>query len=81
MTVRNSGGQAITGWTVTFTFPGNQRVTNGWSGVWSQTGAVVTIRNADWNGALAPAASTAAGFNGTVTGTNANPATVTCTAT
>lgn len=81
VTVRNSGGQAITGWTVTFTFPGNQRVTNGWAGVWTQTGAAVTVRNADWNGALAPTASTAAGFNGSVTGTNTNPATVTCTAT
>ena len=80
VTVRNSGDQAITGWTVTFTFPGNQRVTNGWAGVWSQTGAAVTVRNADWNGALAPAASTTAGFNGSYSGTNTAPATLTCTA-
>ncbi|WP_238015893.1 glycoside hydrolase family 9 protein [Dactylosporangium sp. AC04546] len=80
VTVTNAGSGAISGWTVTFTFPGNQKVTNGWSGVWSQTGAAVTVTNAAWNGALAPAGSTAAGFNGSYSGTNTAPATVTCTA-
>ncbi|MET7393483.1 glycoside hydrolase family 9 protein [Dactylosporangium sp. NPDC005572] len=80
VTVTNSGTTPISGWTVTFTFPGNQKVTNGWSGVWSQTGAAVTVANAAWNGSLAPAGSTAAGFNGSYSGTNAAPATVTCAA-
>ncbi|GGM56481.1 glycoside hydrolase family 9 protein [Dactylosporangium sucinum] len=80
VTVTNSGSSAISGWTVTFTFPGNQKVTNGWSGVWSQTGAAVTVANAAWNGSLPPAGSTAAGFGGSYSGTNAAPATVTCVA-
>jgi chitodextrinase len=80
VTVTNNGTAAIAGWTVTFTFPGNQRVTNGWSGVWSQSGAAVTVRNADWNGSLAPSASVAPGFGAGYSGTNAAPATVSCAA-
>jgi endoglucanase len=80
VTVTNNGTEPIAGWTVTFTFPGNQRVTNGWSAVWSQTGAAVTVGNAGWNGALAPSASVAPGFNASYSGTNNPPATLTCTA-
>ncbi|WP_432985350.1 glycoside hydrolase family 9 protein [Dactylosporangium sp. CA-233914] len=80
VTVTNTGTTALSGWTVTFTFPGNQKVANGWSGVWSQSGAAVTVANADWNGTLAPSASVAPGFSGTYSGTNTAPATLTCTA-
>jgi endoglucanase len=80
VTVRNSGTTAITGWTVTYTYPGNQRITNGWSGVWSQTGAAVTVTNAAWNGSLPAAGSTTAGFGAGYSGTNTAPATLICTA-
>ncbi|MFG2037545.1 glycoside hydrolase family 9 protein [Dactylosporangium sp. NPDC048998] len=80
ITVTNTGTTALTGWTVTFTFPGNQKVTNGWSGVFSQSAAAVTVKNADYNGAVAPAASVAPGFSASYSGTNTAPATLTCTA-
>ncbi|WP_432834751.1 cellulose binding domain-containing protein [Dactylosporangium sp. CA-092794] len=78
--VTNTGTAALAGWTVTFTFPGNQQITNGWNGVFGQTGTAVTVRNADYNGAVAPTASVAAGFGASYSGTNTAPATLTCTA-
>ena len=55
LTVTNNGSAAITGWTVTWTYAGNQTLSSGWSGTWSQSGKTVTVTNASWNGALAPA--------------------------
>jgi len=67
-------GDPLTSWALTFTFPGTQRVDNGWSAVWSQSGANVTARNADWNGNLAANGSVDMGFNGALTSGAANPA-------
>jgi len=79
LTVTNNGSAAITGWTVTWTYAGNQTLSSGWSGTWSQSGKAVTVTNASWNGALSPAGSTQAGANFTYSGTNTAPASVTCT--
>jgi cellulase/cellobiase CelA1 len=73
----HNGPAAITGWTVTWAFAGGQTVAQAWNGVSSQTGANVTVRNAAWNGALAPSASTTFGFTGTRTGPHVAP-TVSC---
>jgi polygalacturonase len=73
ITITN-GATAITSWTLAFTFPGNQQVTSGWDGTWTQNGAQVTVTSESWNGALGAGASTSIGFNGSVTGTNASPA-------
>ncbi|MFC6084309.1 glycoside hydrolase family 6 protein [Sphaerisporangium aureirubrum] len=72
LTIRNTG-DALTNWTLTFAFPGNQRVTNGWSAEWSQSGANVTARNMSYNGTQASGASWTLGFNGSFSGTNTNP--------
>jgi len=77
-------GDPLNGWTLTFTFPAGQRITQGWSAEWSQSGANVTARNMPWNGDLATGASTSIGFNGTWTGSNPKPQSfavngVTCT--
>ena len=48
-------------------------MTNGWSGVYSQTGAAVTVTNAAWNGTIPAGGSVDIGFNGSHTGTNARP--------
>jgi hypothetical protein len=81
LTVTNNGSAAITGWTVTWTYAGNQTLSSGWSGTWSQSSKAVTVTNASWNGALSPAQSTQAGANFTYSGTNTAPASVTCTPT
>lgn len=72
LTIRNTGGP-ITGWTLTFTFPGNQRITDGWSAGWSQDGPNVTATSMPWNGNLGTSASTGIGFNGTYSGENRDP--------
>ncbi|WP_318307107.1 glycoside hydrolase family 9 protein [Amycolatopsis solani] len=70
----NTGTTAWTAWTLKFSFPGNQKVTQGWSATWSQSGADVTAAAMPWNASVAPGRSVAIGFNGSYTGTNANPA-------
>ena len=72
----NNLGDPITGWTLRFAFPGNQRVSPpGWSANWSQPagGPNVTATNLSWNGTLGTGASAEIGFNATYTGSNPAP--------
>jgi len=80
ITVTDSGSSAITGWTLTYTYTGNQALTEGWSGNWSQSGETVTVTNASYNGSLSAGGSTSLGANFSYSGTNTPPASVTCTA-
>jgi cellulose 1,4-beta-cellobiosidase len=84
LTITNNGTTAITGWTVTYSYPsgGNQALQQtGWSGTWSQSGQDVTVTNLSWNGSVAPGSSVSGvGANFNFSGTNTAPATVTCTA-
>jgi Cellulose binding domain len=73
-TVTNTGPDALTGWTLGFTWPGTQQITNGWSATWTQTGTRVTAAGPAWNPTLQPGAATTIGFNATYTGTNTPPA-------
>jgi cellulase/cellobiase CelA1 len=73
VSITNTGTAAINGWTLRFTFPGNQQVSQGWSATWTQSAAAVTATNLSFNGALAPGASTGIGFNATFSGTNTKP--------
>jgi cellulase/cellobiase CelA1 len=75
LTITNTGPNSINGWTLAFTFPAGQRVTEGWSATWAQAAgsANVTATSMSWNANLAPNASTGIGFNGSFTGTS-NPA-------
>jgi hypothetical protein len=72
LTIENLG-DPLTGWALTYAWPGNQRVGAGWSAQWSQAGANVTARNAPWNGGLATNAAVIIGFNGSYTGANIDP--------
>jgi endoglucanase len=74
LNVTNTGTTAWPDWTLHFAFPGNQKVTQGWSATWSQTGTDVTAKAMSWNGSVAPGQSVSIGFNGSYTGSNANPA-------
>ncbi len=76
VTVR-AGNSAINGWTVNWSWPGSQAITQLWSGVRSGSGASVTVRNESWNGSLTGNATTTFGF--TANGTAATP-TLTCSA-
>jgi endoglucanase len=76
VSIANTGTSAISGWTLSFTFPGNQRITSGWSANWAQApgSATVTATNADHNRVIAAGSSvTGLGFNASYTGTNPRP--------
>nr|QIN90906.1 cellobiohydrolase [uncultured bacterium] len=73
ITIKNLG-DPINGWTLRFTFPNSsQRITQGWSANWTQSGSNVTATNMPWNGNLATGASTNIGFNGSWSGSNPKP--------
>ncbi|MFF5570262.1 glycoside hydrolase family 6 protein [Streptomyces luteogriseus] len=76
VTITNNAA-AKSGWTVKWSYAGNQKVTNGWNGKISQNGADVTVANEGYNGNLASGGSVSFGFNGTYSGTNSVPATFT----
>jgi hypothetical protein len=71
----NNLGDPTTNWTLTFAFPGNQRISSGWNANWSQPAgsANVTATSMNYNGNLGTGASTNIGFNGTYSGSNGNP--------
>ncbi|MEV0429207.1 cellulase family glycosylhydrolase [Micromonospora sp. NPDC050495] len=72
LTIQNLG-DPVSAWALGFTFPDSgQRVTQGWSATWQQSGSAVTAQNMSYNGALGSGASTTIGFNGAWT--TANPA-------
>ncbi len=73
VTVKNNGTSAISHWTVTWNWAGNQQITNSWSATVNQSGKAVSATNANWNGSLAPGASASFGFQGTYSGSNTAP--------
>jgi endo-1,4-beta-xylanase len=73
LTITNTSSAAINGWSLVFTFPGNQQVTQGWSGVFSQSGSQVTITNASWNSTISANGSANLGFNASWSGSNPSP--------
>jgi chitin-binding protein len=60
---------AITGWTVSWTNPAGQGITQVWNGnLITNTAAVTQVRNADWNGSIPANGSVTFGFLGSTTG-------------
>ncbi len=55
----------INGWTVTFTFPGDQKITSFWNSTTTQTGEAVTATNVSYNASISAGGNTAFGFQGT----------------
>jgi cellulose 1,4-beta-cellobiosidase len=78
VTVTNTSTAALSSWQVTWTWPGNQQITNSWNSALTSSGQSVTARSADFNGSLAAGSSTSFGFQATYSGSNAAP-TLTCT--
>lgn len=70
-------GSPLTSWTIGFDFAAGQHLLQGWSANWSQSGTHVAATNAAWNGGLATGATVSVGFNGSWTGSNPPPATIT----
>ncbi|WP_234344513.1 cellulose binding domain-containing protein [Kitasatospora aureofaciens] len=75
----HTGSTATKSWTVTWTWGGNQQVTNSWNATTAQSGSAVTAASQTYNGALAPNGTTSFGFQASYSGGNTAP-TLTCTA-
>jgi hypothetical protein len=73
--IANTGSAAINGWTLKFTFPGDQKITSNFNGGFSQSGQNATLTNASYNGTIAAGASITDGFQGTWTSNDTPPAT------
>jgi glucuronoarabinoxylan endo-1,4-beta-xylanase len=73
VTVTNLG-DALTGWTLTWSYSAGQTVTQAWNTTLTQSGAAVTARNVAHNGAVPTNGTASFGFNGTWTGSNPAPA-------
>ncbi|MFC9396348.1 cellulase family glycosylhydrolase [Streptomyces sp. NPDC057027] len=72
VTVTNNGA-ALNGWRLGFDLPAGQVVSQGWGGVWSQSGKSVTVVNESWNGALGTGAKVSGGFIASWTGADTAP--------
>lgn len=73
VTVNNTGPTTINGWTVTWTFPGDQQVTSVWNATIAQSGANVTATAVDYNATISPGANQSFGFQGTWTNNDSPP--------
>ena len=68
---------AVNGWSLKWSFAGNQQITNAWNSVTTQSGQAVTATNASWNAAIPAGGSTSFGFQASYSGSNAVPASFT----
>ncbi|MGI5176131.1 non-reducing end alpha-L-arabinofuranosidase family hydrolase [Dactylosporangium sp. CA-152071] len=72
VTVTNYG-DAVNGWSLTWTFGAGQTVTQLWNGSVAQSGAQVTVTNATYNSSIPTNGNAAFGFNGSWNGSNPVP--------
>jgi endoglucanase len=76
ITVTNTAGTAINGWSLAWSWPGNQTISgSAWNATASQSGSNVKLTNAGWNAVIAAGGSQSGiGFNASYSGVNAAPA-------
>ncbi|MBV9448132.1 MAG: glycoside hydrolase family 6 protein [Streptosporangiaceae bacterium] len=81
VTLANTGTEPFGGWTVTWTYPGDQTVTNLWSAFYTQTGETIAAHDPfDTNATVAAGSSASFGMQGTFSASDASPASFTLTA-
>jgi Cellulose binding domain len=73
VTIRNPGPTAISGWSLAWSFSGDQRITNAWNAVATQTGQAVSAADGGWNRVIAAGGSAGFGFQASFSGSNARP--------
>ncbi|HEX6497610.1 MAG TPA: protein kinase [Micromonosporaceae bacterium] len=75
LTITNTGASPVKDWTLTFDFPGGQRVVNGSDARWEQSANHVTVRDSGSDATIAPGSSTTVAFTGSADGANPMPTT------
>ncbi|MET9760538.1 cellulase family glycosylhydrolase [Streptomyces sp. NPDC006372] len=71
--LRNTGTSAINGWTLRWTFPDSQRITNLWGGTATQSGSEVSVTSAPYTANIPAAGSVTLGFTAGRAATNPSP--------
>jgi cellulase/cellobiase CelA1 len=74
VTVTNTGTGSVNGWSLAFSFPGDQKITNAWNATVTQAGSAVTAANVSYNAAIAPGGNVQFGFQGSWQRTTRRPA-------
>jgi cellulase/cellobiase CelA1 len=64
VTISNRGTTSIGGWSLSFNFTGDQRVSNSWGATVQQSGTAVAAVNAPWTATIAPGGSVSFGMYG-----------------
>jgi endoglucanase len=81
VTLTNTGADPFGGWTVTFTYPGDEQVTNLWDAFYTQSGETVAAHDPfDTSVTVDPGDSVSYGMQGTYTNSDAVPTSFTLTA-
>jgi len=74
ITITNTGTSSINGWTLKWTFSGNQQISSLWNGVSTQSGEAITVLNASYNPTISAGGNPGViGFTANSTGANAVP--------
>ncbi|MFF0889507.1 cellulose binding domain-containing protein [Streptomyces sp. NPDC003456] len=73
VTVKNTGSAAVDGWRLGFTLPSGQRVTGAWNATLSGTSGAVTASPVAHNARIAAGGTQSFGFQGSYSGTFAEP--------
>lgn len=64
LTITNKGSTSINGWTIAWTFPGDQKITDVWCTDYTQNGSIITMKNLDYNAVIpANGGNVTLGFN------------------
>jgi endoglucanase len=81
VTLANTGTDPFGGWTVTYTYPGDEQVTNLWDAYYTQTGETVAAHDPfDTGATVAPGGSVSFGLQGTYATSDALPTSFSLTA-
>ncbi|MET8199041.1 cellulose binding domain-containing protein [Micromonospora taraxaci] len=71
--VTNTGSSAINGWTLNYSLPSGQTVTNAWNATVSQSGSAVTARHVGHKGSIVPGGTASFGYQVTMNGSYSSP--------
>lgn len=71
--VTNTGSAALSGWTLAFTFGGDQKIGSGWNGTFAQSGQKVSVTNPSYAPSLPAGGTIDPGFTATYSASNAAP--------
>jgi endo-1,4-beta-xylanase len=77
ITITNTGGTAVNGWSLQFTLPSGQTLVSAWNATITPASGAVTATNLNYNASIPAGGNTTMGFQVSHTGNGAAPASFT----